>query len=155
GALDWSPDGRWLAVCCANGRVYVHDGLTGQVQAVLEDPEGVQSRVQFSPTGGLLAIGSATGEVRLWDPLAGTRRLTAPGGVVRFSSDGSRLAIRRDTTFGVCEVADGRECRALTCGPAGRPPRMDGSSMPAVASVDFRPDGRLLAAAGEDSLRLW
>ncbi|MBO3750148.1 WD40 repeat domain-containing protein [Streptosporangiaceae bacterium NEAU-GS5] len=97
--IAFSPDGRYLAV--AASRTEIWDVRTRRRIQILDADESrdlASVRVPaFSPTGGLLAIGDATGTLRLWDTTT-WRRLGAPmhghvSGVlaVAFSPDGRLL----------------------------------------------------------------
>src|SRR5207244_13249232 len=109
----------------------------------------------FSPAGNLLASAGSASTTRLWDPVSGTQRVTAPGYFLRFSADGRRLGfINADTaTLGIWEVAGGRVCRRLHHGRVGNQSR--GAKLSGPFAVDFSDDGGLLVSSGGDGIRLW
>ncbi|MFG2291977.1 H-X9-DG-CTERM domain-containing protein [Streptomyces sp. NPDC048603] len=104
-ALEFSRDGRFLAVADGTGRVTVRNGRGDRVLGVLSpesaaDPSGRSATVgtmAFSADGRTLATGDVLGHVRLWDvetlkPLGGT--LPASGDALRalaFGEDGLTL----------------------------------------------------------------
>jgi serine/threonine protein kinase/WD40 repeat protein len=152
-ALAWSPDGRLLAGGCDDRNVHVWDTETGRLQALLEGHQRWVTAVAFSPDGELLASSALDGTTRLWDPISGRPLVTAPGSFLNFGADGRRLAFWGDARFGWWEVADGGECRLLHHGRVGnRTPRMLHAG---PEGLDFSPDGRLLASAAGDGVRLW
>jgi WD40 repeat protein len=74
--------------------------------------------------------------------------------LIRIGPDDRRVVVREDGTgFGLWDLADGRECRALHHGMVGnRTPRPENWGPHAL---DFSPDGRLLASSDTDGVRLW
>ncbi len=152
-AIAWGADGRLLAAGCDDRNIYVWDTEGWQQQAVLEGHQGWVASLAFSPVGELLASTALDGTTRLWDPVAGRQLVNAEGACFRFSADGRHLAFRRGGRVGVWEVADGRECRVLHHGRVGN--RAPWLSYKGPEMVDFSPDGRLLASAAGDGVRLW
>jgi WD40 repeat protein len=115
----------------------------------LKGHEGSPRWLAFNHAGDLLASTGWDGTVRLWDPWIGKQRVVSPGYDYppQFSPDDRRLGFGLDRShIGIWEVASGHECRIL-CGHEG----------PWVSphTVDVSPDGRLLASAGGDGVRLW
>jgi WD40 repeat protein len=109
--------------------------------------------LKFTHAGSLL-ISSGWDGARIWDPIRGTHVLTLPGGSVGLRPDDRQVVLRdQDSGFGIWELADGRECRALHHGMVGnRTPRpVDWGPN----AVDFSSDGRLLASSENDGVRLW
>lgn len=73
--VTWSPDGKRIATAAWDGSVCLWDGRTQKRILSLTDQsvERVQPQcwdIQFSPDGHQLAVGDASGRIRLW----GTRR---------------------------------------------------------------------------------
>jgi eukaryotic-like serine/threonine-protein kinase len=169
-ALAWSSDNRLVAAASNNNRIYIWDGSTGRRQAVMEGSSGRVIALAFSPTGNVLASSGWDGITRLWDVWSGRPLVSGPGRLLKFSPDGRRLAFtdgdrmlkfRPDgqrpglidgDRLGIWEVEEGRECRLLQ-------PRAEMSeawrSYRGHESIDYSPDGRILASAGGDGIRLW
>jgi WD40 repeat protein len=144
-AATYSPDGRQIAEAACNGSLRLFD--TGSLRVVrAARPAGPLSSVAYSPSGSLLALGTATG-VALVNPATGAvqARLTAvpaasPPGVaqVAFSPDGKILAA--DDPAGVTVwTLPGLHPRALARDPA------EGGTMV------FSRDSRLLIVGGMDA----
>jgi len=147
--LCWSPDGRFLACGCSDSEIYVWD-LTAQGQkTVLRGHQAGVRAVTFSHNGDLLASQGWDGTLRLWNPRTGHQLLSSPGAgySLQFSPDDTLLGgIVKDSDIVFLEIATGAECRSLDTGVSGRV-WMNG--------LDFSPDGRLLASASDDGVRLW
>jgi serine/threonine protein kinase/WD40 repeat protein len=150
--LDWSPDGRWLAVPADRPRIQIYDTVQPRLLSTLEGHEATLTRVAFSPVGNLLASYGTDGRTRLWDPLSGKQLVSVSGEFLRFSRDGRRLAFREVSHFGIWEVAAETVCRTLHDGPLGNrmPNQQDGP-----LGGDFSRDGRILASPSRDGVRLW
>jgi WD40 repeat protein len=149
----WSPDGQYLAVPSSNGRIYLWDGsgeLWGSVNCDQEGP----LQVFFHPRFDLLATTgwdlSQEKLTRLWDLHGGREELTLPGRLLGFSADGRRLILRNGEHLAVWEMLT-PACRVLGASRV----QARGTEKIAVLSVDYSPDGRLLATAAADGVRLW
>jgi serine/threonine protein kinase/WD40 repeat protein len=155
GDAAWRGDGRLLAVPCNDQRIYVWDHASGGLQSVLEGHTGLGIRVKFSHSGDFLISSSWDGTIRFWDPVTGRQLLSEPGysHFVAIRRDDRQVALLKNDALVLCELAGGWECRTLHHGLVGnRTPR------PAdwgPRSVDFSPDGRLLASCSLDGIRLW
>jgi WD40 repeat protein len=150
-SLAWGDGGRLLAAGCDDGNIYAWDVPGHRLQAVLEGHQGRVATLAFHPAGDILASSSSDHTTRLWDPVSGRHLVSAPGRCINFSPDGRRLAFHDGSRIGIWELADGKECRRLHPGRVGnRTPWRGG-----LEDLDFSPAGDLLAAAGEDGIRLW
>ncbi len=145
-ALSWSADGRLLATACEDGQAYVWDNRTGKPQAVCPcDPPDEVTHVALNHRGDLLATASSSGTT-LWDPWGGKELLSTGSLASDFSRDDRRLGLGVfGPEVGRWEVAAGGEYRPL-----------HGHRREArIENLDISPDGRLLASAAADGVRLW
>ncbi len=67
GAINFSPDGLWLAAGGTNGSLAIWDALTGQLVWSLGRHEGYVYEVAFAPDSRTLLTGGADGVAYLWD----------------------------------------------------------------------------------------
>ena len=167
-AIDYSADGRRLAVAGEGGGVGVWDVESGeQLGALLRAPRGPRtanprtvSALAFGQ-GDLLAAAEEGGAVRIWDVgrrelLRPPLRLPASVLALAFSPDGSQLAIpfgadsnalhRFPESVPSAEGPNGVEI--LDVGSGERVARLSPGGE--VSSVAFSPDGSLLAAGRVD-----
>jgi WD40 repeat protein len=70
-ALDWSGDGRYLAVAASTGPVMIFDAKTGLKAAKLSGHERGTLALQWCPTKALLITAGKDGRVRGWQPNGG------------------------------------------------------------------------------------
>ncbi len=151
-ALAWRPDGGLLAAAGRDQRIYFWDPAAGRLRAATPDPLAAGLRIAFDHAGDLLASCDASEMLRLWDPRTGRQLFATPSDTraLRFGSDDRRLAGEIDGgKLRMWEVAAGGEYRTLTVEPAGR----DAPEFSGGAAITR--DGRLLAAAMNDGVRLW
>lgn len=118
----------------------------------LPHPGDIVNSVAWSPNGRLLASGSLTGSVMVWDARTGVRLhlLPAQKKFVRclaFSRDGQLLATGGDDDHvNLWDLKTGRLLRHLPTGP----------QQTMLLALEFSPDGHHLAAADHDrNIRLW
>ncbi len=154
--VAWAGDGRFLAAGCADRNLYVWEvraqhgrlSLPRSEPVVLHGHESKPITVKFNHAADVLASAGWDGTIRLWDPWTGKQLLTAPAAwVFQFSPGDTRLvSTLGGGKVGLWQVVAGSVCRALR----GRSWRSD-----LLWGVDFSPDGRLLASAGNQGVRLW
>jgi WD40 repeat protein/tRNA A-37 threonylcarbamoyl transferase component Bud32 len=153
--VDFSPDGRTLALAGGEGRVELWDVAAGRKLRELADPaaasfpEPALSAVVFSPDGAVVAAGGLeANHVTLWDAASG-RMLGRPittnppgtGGAhsISFSPDSKRIAVPgAGGAVGIWDVATGRR--------VGRPLVVGDSDVEAAIFAD---DGRTLIASDD------
>jgi WD40 repeat protein len=148
-AMEWSPDGRQLAVACADRRIYLWNVDAGQ-KLTLDAHQSVPKHLAFSPSGRTLASTGNDRTLRLWDCSLGGKpmvTLPSPPAVEQlvFGKDERQLAavlVNGDIQF--WEVAPAAECRALA------DPTPFG-----IADFDISPDGRWLACARLEGIGFW
>jgi WD40 repeat protein len=149
--IAWHPGGKLLAAACSDGDIYIWDAIkrTGRPRSILNGHQAPPRWLSFNHAGDLLASSGWDGTIRLWDPWNAKQRVVSPGydWPPQFSPDDSRLAFGLDRrNIGIWEVAAGHEYRTLW-----------GHEGPGVSphTMDVSPDGRLLASAGADGVRIW
>ncbi len=146
--VNFSPDGRSIAVAAQDCNIYVYDTRTGQ-PVVLRGHRDQTHRVIFSPDGRYLLSGSWSGQVGLWDLQTGSSRIWQAHEeyihTTRFSPDGEHFATAsRDGLIRLWNTETVEQ--ALTFeGHTG-----------AIYKLVFSEDGgQLLSASGDHTVRVW
>ncbi len=150
-SIDWSSDGRYLAVGGYDGSLHVldadDDGRSTLVGSE-PDPHAIEA-LAFSPDGRTIATASFnqqqpdTNHVSIWDWKAEkvVQGLDAVGASsLAFDASGERLAI--GFYDGTVEIRDAS---------TGDIERSFGAGSVTVMNIVFSPDGRMLATGGEDA----
>jgi len=153
--VDFSPDGRTLAIAGGEGRVELWDVSSRKELRELTDPaaatsgEPALSVVRYSPDGSVIASGAQqTNHVTLWATESGqvigrpiTTNPPESGGAqsISFSPDSKRIAVPgAPGTVGIWEVATGRR--------VGRPLEIGEAN---VEGAIFAEDGRTVIASDD------
>ena len=152
--VDFSPDGKTLAVAGGKGRVELWDVATRKERRELKDPAATSGQpmlsvVRYSPDGSVIAAGpQETNHVTLWSTASGRvigrPIITNPPGTggaqsIAFSPDSKRIAVPgAQGTVGIWEVATGRR--------VGEPVTIGSES---VAAAIFADGGRALIASDD------
>jgi WD40 repeat protein len=150
-SVVYSPDGRLLAACAADGTVRLWNTKTMREADRLEGHTGLVTYMAFSPDGRTLATASEDRTLRLWNvgtapPPDVVDAHRADGGLagLAFSPDGRLLAtIGRSGTVRLWSASAGQEVARHTGLPAPDFP------------AQFAFDGRRVAVAQGSIIRLW
>ncbi|MFI6290524.1 hypothetical protein ACIBEJ_03025 [Nonomuraea sp. NPDC050790] len=160
-AAAFSPDGRLAATASWDHTVRLWNVADpGRAAPAVLPHDANVNALAFSPDGRFLATASDDRVVRVWDVAerrlaAGLRGHGAAVVSVAFSPDGRTLASGSfDHTARLWDLSGPGRPVAASRGQAGQV-ALRGHAGP-VAWVAYRPDGRLLATAGNDGdVRLW
>jgi WD40 repeat protein len=149
-SLSWHPHGKVLAIACQDQTpsCYLWNIEKEEMHARLVGHNSQVTRCVFNHAGDLLATHGWDDTTRLWDPTNGKLLVSISGLGTQFGKGDRSLAFEDHKLgkFGYWEVAAPRELRTLHAySEIGSGPW----------SVDIHKDGRLLAAAGDDGVRLW
>jgi WD40 repeat protein len=142
-SLVFSPDSRYLAKA-GYSRVQLWEVPSGRATPPEERDD--MTTTAFSPNSGLLAAGSRSGGVRVWETATLRQVWTEyPGeevSAITFSPDGKRVAVAGGTAVMLWDATSGQN-----------PLRLRAER---VLAVVFSPDGQRLATASENhTAQLW
>ena len=147
--VAFSPDGRTLASCGADGTVKLWAMPTGRLLRSLSGHDGSVHSVCFGADGGTLASGGSDATIKLWDVATGRCMATLSGhgdrvSSVAFSPDGRVLAsASADQTVKLWD-ADSRSLLRTLSGHTS-----------AVSAVCFSRQGDRLASSSQEERILW
>jgi len=145
GIMEWSPDGKRLAVACDDGDVYLWDP-EHNVQRHFTGHSERSVRLQFSPDGTLLFSSSRDGTTRLWDVVLGRMIAVGQGMGHTFTPDGERIGFWRPWQgFGVWRISTSSFYALHQCDKDAGP----------LLSVDLSPSGRWCVVTQSKGFRLW
>lgn len=151
--VEFSPDGRLLAVASHDGSVTFWQASNGRFVRRLADESDSLADEEFSPDGTLLATASSDGGIRVWDVKTGQRTFfftehAAPATHVAFDPTG---------TYVVSTSAD-RTARIWATGgiEAGRRAALLAGNSASLATAGYASDGNDVVTAGADGVaRVW
>jgi WD40 repeat protein len=139
-------------------------GELGQLEEIITLGEGDITALDFSRHENVLAAGSMSGSIWLWEVASGTELLSLNGhtsevGSLAFSPDGTLLASAGGATVKLWETATGAELQSLD-NPAIA---VEEGQSDFVCDMEFSPDGSLLAvgtceSSGDNNnqiVRIW
>jgi WD40 repeat protein len=149
-ALEFSPDGKKVAIGGYANLVSIWDAVTGKRLQVFLGHSSQVASVSFSSDGQRIASSDAEGNVKIWDVNTGKESLSIhahTNGVngLAFSTDGKLLVTGGiDRAVKVWDTTIDQEACALR-----------GTTWSGSAYVTFSPDGRYLACAGAPGSDGW
>ncbi len=160
--LDFTPDGKFIVTCSADGSVKIFDVSTRKVVRDLTANVGHVSAVRVSPDGTTIAAGSGgyfdrmPGQILIWSRATGEVLKTLEGHAgpisrLCFSPDGSRI-ISASGSQGVVEKG---ELMIWDVATGKLLAKADGVGA-AIMGLDVSPDGKVISTSGYDGrIRFW
>jgi WD40 repeat protein/tRNA A-37 threonylcarbamoyl transferase component Bud32 len=147
-ALQFTHDGRRLALGDALGDVHVREAAGGKDLFVLRGHDGLINAVSFSADDQLLASASLDQTVKIWDAVSGTERRTLrghTGALLRAAFHPERLHVTS-----VSSSAGARPLEVRGWDADADQEALFFATGSYVFRVAYSPDGKRLASAGYD-----
>jgi dipeptidyl aminopeptidase/acylaminoacyl peptidase len=157
-ALAFSADGNRLASADRENNLMLWDRAGKRLWACSSGHDRFVFALAFAPDGRTLASGGTDVAVRLWDAATGKQRSALSGhatavSAVAFAPDGRTLAT--GDLNGVVKLWDlDTEAARVTLPAAGAESTTE-KLVEGVTALAFAPDGRTLAVAVDQTVRLW
>lgn len=152
-SLAWNQNGRLLAAGCQDGLAYVFDIQSKRQLSVTKGVRVSVDHVRFLQPGDWLCAWCANGPTIIAEPTLGEILQVIPGGLVGIRHDGAACLIDDEIQATEWQIAIpvgrrwARHLFSLNTVP--------GAWMEGPRSLDVSPDGRLLATADLDGLRIF
>jgi len=143
--MEWSPDGRQLAVACPDGTIRLLEPETGR-QSLLTGHSEACVTLGYNAAGTSFFSTSRDGTTRLWDATTGRIMAVGQGFGCSFSSDGEELAYWQPWVgFGIWRVVASQVFTWHDCDKHAGP----------LISLDLSPSGRWCVVTQSKGFRLW
>lgn len=150
-AVKFSPDGTRLVSASLDKTARIWNTSNGEEMAVLNKHGLAVNGAVFSPDGRTVITGSNDFQIILWDAQTGEKRDALRSDAMIFdlaiTNDGKTLAAAlRNARVDVFDLETKKKVRSI----------WDGSQVEPVNTLDFSPNGQLLASGSADGvLRVW
>lgn len=148
--VAYSPDGKTIAIACSDQTVQFLNAVTGKSYSWKIPVDSVPLSIVYCENGDVIAIGTSTGELQLWETETQTRRTAIKAHTSRINTlavfpDGKTLVSGgRDRRL---QLWDTKSCERLTT--------LRGHSRQ-FFSITVSPDGKTIASGGlAGDARLW
>lgn len=152
-ALEWSPDGRYVAAAAVDGPIQILDGATGTVVADLAGHRFGTMALAWSADSQHLASGGQDGRICLWDVAAGTTPCRLDGGAMWVEHLAWSPAGTQGPAPPVLASAAGRTLRLWDS--AGHLLRVYPDHPSTIAAMQWQPHTPYLTSAAYRRVALW